>query len=238
MNQERSKVGWLGILMAVSLFFASCGSGEDFNSSVSNGSGGGTGISNMFSSPAEMGVGDLMPIEFDGSEEITIDFRDVVSGANFILSLGSSNYNGYGTSIQVGSASQSLPEVQNSLTSGMMVEEVAPDEVYGAQEMMSAWLRLSESDLHSYEDVIDDPNSTVGAKALGFKAPEMLKVLGCSRVCHRRLHMSMSMRVPDVSATMSSSTSTQGFQRAFSRIATSRSSVIISMRWLRGNFHS
>lgn len=148
-----------------------CGSGSDYSSELSSGNGGGTGISEIRSDPSDMGVGDIIAVNIESGDLFSLDFEGVDEEAQFILSIGSYDYGGYGSSVQLTSSSEVLPEV-GGLAKGMMVEpesEPDMDEVYGVDEIFSSWLRASESALDGFEEKISDPNETIGAKSLSFK---------------------------------------------------------------------
>lgn len=177
------KEGLLGMAFLAALVISGCGSDDSFSSNLSNGSNQGTGISNMFSSPAEMGVGDIMPIEFEDSTEMSIDFREVGSGANFILAVGSYNYAGSGTTMTLSAADMSLPE-PGALTKGMMLESTfSADDEYTPNEILSAWLRASESTLVDTEypatdaDTDDFLAKSMSLKAVSVGSVETFKVL-------------------------------------------------------------
>ncbi|MFH0800121.1 MAG: hypothetical protein V2A66_08085 [Pseudomonadota bacterium] len=172
---KRGPKGWgwgLGFMLVFLL--AGCGGYNDSSSTLSESSGGGssgggTGITNTFSSPAEMSVGDIMPIEF-GSSSVSVDFSSVASGAKFILTLGSSATAGSLSSIQL-STDLALPEL-DPLAKGM-VAQVAPlgdeSDGFGPQEMLSAWLRASETVLPSTEEPIQSVGDSSFSKAMSVK---------------------------------------------------------------------
>lgn len=146
-----------GLVLAAILCAAGCG-GSGADASIS--SGGGTGITNVFSSPAEMGVGDIMPIEFLDSEEVTVDFEGVSSSSEFILVLGNTEQGGYGSTISTAtdmSAPVELPEADKGL-----YEE--PD--LSAQEIVSHWMRAVEVDFSINEPVPEDAFLPSTSKAM------------------------------------------------------------------------
>lgn len=125
----------LGILLMVT-FGAGCGGG---GGDASLSSGGGTGITSTFDSPAEMGVGDIMPIELSESSEVTIDFDGVDSSSEFILVLGNASEGGAGSSITT-ATSASVPVPAND-------KALYGDELdMTAQEVISHWMRALEMD--------------------------------------------------------------------------------------------
>ena len=161
---------WIGELIAVTGIFllASCGGDSTSSSSLSESEGGGgTGISNTFDSPAKMGVGDIMSIPFDESTSVAVDFTGVEAGASFIVAIGSLNTSGAGTSMQL-SSDLSLPEY-DAAVGGMEVKSEGNgdvDNVYSAQEIMSAWLRASEDTLPASESLQADSVSMSKAAKL------------------------------------------------------------------------
>ena len=141
-RKTRKLIG--GLVLAVVLGVAGCGGGGA-NASLS--SEGGTGITNVFNSPAEMGVGDIMPIEFADSGEVLVNFDGVSSSSEFILVLGNVAQGGAGSSISTAtsmSAPVDLPETDKGL-----YEE--PD--LSAQEVLSHWMRAVEMDFSINESV-------------------------------------------------------------------------------------
>lgn len=173
----KSGIEWImetSIVAALILSIAGCGGSSSVSSelSESNGgsSGGGTGISNTFSSPAEMGVGDILPIEL-ADTTVSIDFSAVPTSERFILALGSYNSSGSGTSVQV-ATNIALPGDELA-KAAVSIGEEAPDEndVFGPQEILSAWLRASEENLDIDENLAGVSVSM--AKAAGIKAVSM-----------------------------------------------------------------
>lgn len=180
---RRGPAGWRKtvLLAMMALFAAACGGGSSVSSNLNSGNDGGTGITNTFSSPAEMGVGDIMPIEFTSVSEVTVDFSGVASGANFILAMGSSKTTGSGGSVQL-TTDIALPG--GGLSESIDVEaEAADDDGYGPQEIMHAWLRAGESTLHETETPAGGGGDLSFSKAMAFKAAsvgdtETFRVLG------------------------------------------------------------
>jgi hypothetical protein len=182
MRTGRREAGLMAVLV-ISLAVAGCGGSSSASSNLNSGgdSGGGTGITSIFDSPSEMGVGDIMPVEFDGSTQVLVDFSGVDSGAQFIMAVGSYSESGFGTSMRM-TSDLALPEPSN-LTKGMGIDGVEePEDGYGAAEILHAWLRASESDLHEYEIPVMEPAaskamSVDGAKAASVGSTETFKVL-------------------------------------------------------------
>jgi len=173
--KKMRKKGVFGTVLLLVIIFSGCGSSESFSSHLS--SGGGTGISNMFDSPAEMGVGDIMAIEFINSDEVEVDFKGVESGANFILAVGSYNYEGYSSTVTLAATDMSMPELNDpdSASKSMSLESegayLDDDDEYGANEILSAWLRASESTLSEVETPASFYSAnTYLTKSMGIKA--------------------------------------------------------------------
>ena len=161
----------LMVILVVFLAVAGCGGASNANSDLSSGGGssGGTGITSVFDSPSEMGVGDIMPIEFGDSAEALVDFVGVESGTKFVMAVGSYSESGSGTSMRMAS-DLALPE-PSSLTKGMGLDGVEePGDGYGAAEILHAWLRASESDLHEYEIPVMAPAASKAMSLGGMKA--------------------------------------------------------------------
>lgn len=166
-----------GAGLIILMMVAGCGGdgGSYSSGELSSGSQGGTGISNVFSSPSEMGIGDIMPIEFEGSNQVSVSFSGVESGANFILALGSSNTTGTGTTMQLATASEVAPEISGEFK-GLIADASAvepepdDDEAYGANEIFHSWIRASESELAYSEDAVHDAAPEIALKAMNFKA--------------------------------------------------------------------
>ncbi|HPW45911.1 MAG TPA: hypothetical protein PKU96_06040 [bacterium] len=169
-------LGWKVALVVAGLaVLTGCGAETYYSSDLSSGIGGGTGISEVRTTPSEMKVGDIMAVNIESGDLFSLDFEGVDEEAQFILSIGSYDYGGYGSSVQLTSHSEVLPEL-GGLAKGMMVEyEPEPDidEVYGVDEIFSSWLRASESTLDGFEEKIADPNETIGAKSLSFKTASL-----------------------------------------------------------------
>jgi hypothetical protein len=167
-------IGWLMAFgLAAALFVAGCGGSDGLSADLNSGGddNGGTGISNIFDSPAEMGVGDIMPIEFgEGETEVSVDFSDVDSDAQFILAVGSYDYTGGPINMQLGTASESLPAAGAQFRAMEIEGQFSPEQEYGPQEIMSAWLRASESTLSETEVRADAAANVQYAKSLGIKA--------------------------------------------------------------------
>ena len=151
-RKTRKLIGGLGLVAILSI--AGCGGG---GADASLSSEGGTGITNIFNSPAEMGVGDIMPIEFIEFDEVVVDFDGVSSSSEFILVLGNTAQGGVGSSISTAtsmSAPVDLPETDKGL-----YEE--PD--LSAQEVLSHWMRAVEMDFSVNEpmpEMAAYPNSS------------------------------------------------------------------------------
>lgn len=171
MKLERGKGLMALAIMAAAFLFTACGSTQSSTSDLSesdDGGSGGTGLSSTYSKPSELGVGDIMPIEFNSSS-VAVDFDGVASGANFILVLGSSQTSGSGSSIQMTADIADMP-----LAKAMAIEPAeAPfsdDDGFGPQEIMSAWLRASEDALQFTENISSKTLNDTQFKASTVKA--------------------------------------------------------------------
>lgn len=172
MKSGRKGWGEKVVLMFLIIFLAGCGgssSSANLTESEGGGGGGGTGISNSFDSPAEMGVGDLMPIEFGDATSVSVDFSGVEEGANFILAIGSSSTS-ISSSVMRLTSSLSAPE-NNALIKGMEISgDIENDGEYGSQEIFDAWLRASEDTLPDGEIPANASLSSGHYKAMAIKA--------------------------------------------------------------------
>ncbi|MFH1830117.1 MAG: hypothetical protein ABH871_05005 [Pseudomonadota bacterium] len=177
MKPKGRGTGWLILLILATLAAAGCGSGGSSTQDLSSGNGG-TGVSSIYSSPAELGVGDFMLASFD-STGYTLDFEGVADGAQFILAVGNSSNTGSASTMGL-SADVSIPDL---LAPGkfMSIEPVEEDDAYEANEIFSAWLRASESVLEENELPLDMVNNAnfkgMSAKAAGLGERENFRVL-------------------------------------------------------------
>ncbi len=175
MAREGLKSGWKVVAsLAFSVVLSACGSDSSTDASMSDGVGG-TGITSIFTSPSEMGVGDIMPIEFNGETEVAVDFGDVEDGAEFILAVGSYNYSGSGTQMRLAAGAESLDPLLSAKASFADYEDPFQGEEYGVQEVMSAWLRASESVLNATEVAGNAPSASAN-KALKASALKSMSV--------------------------------------------------------------
>lgn len=170
------------MLAMAALSFAGCGGydGAVDPSLSSFGMGdGGTGVTSLFDAPSEMSAGDIMPIEFNGTTSASVEFADVPADAEFILAIGSLNQSGSGSTISV-VGDVSLPMV-GSASKGMSIEsgedvsengEMA-DDGFGPGEILSAWLRASESELPSLEMPANEGFSPSESKSADIKAQSL-----------------------------------------------------------------
>lgn len=158
------------IIIIVPMALVACGSADTSDAELGSSTegGGGTGITSTFGSPSEMGVGDIMPIEFGEATSVSVDFSGVESGTNFILAVGSYNTSGSGTSMQL-AAALAAP-VEASLTKGIALDEDIEDGGFGPGEIMDAWLRASESELPFTEMPLRQMGETRAFKAISAKA--------------------------------------------------------------------
>lgn len=153
-----------GLIVAIfsAFFFAACGSESSSSGYNTERESGGVNFTNEYSSPEELGVGDIMYINFDSSGNATLDFAGVESTAKFILVVGSANESGAASSFQISSDLSAIVEKDVSA-------EINENEDYTADEILSAWLRAAEPDLAATEP--PPPEKTIGMKAMSvFKA--------------------------------------------------------------------
>lgn len=163
MKEKRTRGILVGGLAAV-ILLAGCG-GSGSTSYDLGSSAGGTGLTSSFDSPAEMGVGDIMPIEFPGDGEVVVDFTGVDTSSRFTLVVGNAKEGGAGTNIQL-STDMMVPMDDNmkALTS---VDPMDEDEM-SADEIISVWMRALEYDF-AFNEV--PPEEAVGlGKALATRA--------------------------------------------------------------------
>lgn len=171
-------------IVAAALLFSGCGDVSSSPTELSEGGGdgsSGTGLSSTYTMPSELGVGDIMPIEFADSSTVSVSFEGVSSGANFILLLGSSQESGSGATIQMTTniaADDTIAKAMGALPEA----ETSEDDAFGPQEIMHAWLRASEDALQYTEDVTSGVGSGTRfkastVKALGMGGTEEFRVL-------------------------------------------------------------
>ncbi len=163
-----------GLLLALIVVVSGCGgyTSSDTASSDDTSNTGGTNTSNLSQSPQELGVGDLMFIDA-ASGTTNVSFVGVADGSKFYLAVGSANTLGTSSSIQLGTASVSA-SIADIPFKGMGTDEVEEalldeNEVWGPNEMMSAWLRASEEGLHQTETPAMASGSST-AKGMTIKA--------------------------------------------------------------------
>ncbi|PIU57351.1 MAG: hypothetical protein COS89_04755, partial [Deltaproteobacteria bacterium CG07_land_8_20_14_0_80_38_7] len=145
---------WKDIWLSFVVIFATisligCGGGSTTSYSTSSGTESGTGgveFSNEYTSPAELGIGDLMYINFDELGDVSVDFSGVSPDAKFILITGSASDSGSGTAMQISSdITQGLEKDFDVIVSNEDVDEKDLD--LDASEILSAWLRASEFEI-------------------------------------------------------------------------------------------
>ncbi|MFH1653009.1 MAG: hypothetical protein ABIE74_03035 [Pseudomonadota bacterium] len=121
----------------------------------------GTGITNTVSSPAEMGIGDIMVIDFVDMEEAAFDFAGVDESSQFIMIVGSLSTSGQGSSIKLNSeGSISVGEDIDPLVKSV----VAGDDGYDASSILSSWLRAAEYELSTLDPI--EPSVDKGMKSV------------------------------------------------------------------------
>lgn len=156
-------------MISVVLVATGCGGNTDVGSSISSGGNGGTDVSSLFSSPAELGVGDFMVVEFDATSPMSMDFAGVEEGAKFIMAVGNAGENGGGSSIRL-QGSISLPDPL-SYGKSMGVDSAADEyDGYEVNEIFSAWLRAGEVSLNESEIPADEAYDAANFKGMSMKA--------------------------------------------------------------------
>ncbi len=167
------KYSSLAVMILSLALIGACG-GSSSTNPFDGSSGGGVEFTNEYSSPSELGVGDIMYVNFGGSSSATIDFSGVDSSAKFVLVVGSANEGGSAVSMSL--SSDLAAPVEKALSA-----EAAVDEEYSAEEIMSAWLRAAEQDLAVTEPVPEAAVSAVksmsAAKAVSMGQVETFRVL-------------------------------------------------------------
>ena len=157
-----NKYGMLMVVMLSIAALAACGGGSSFGDYNTSREEGGVEFTNEYSSPGELGAGDLMYVNFDASGYSTLDFTGVSDSAKFFLVVGSASESGTSTTFQI---SSDLSAVIEEDVSAQIVE----GDEYTADEILSIWLRTAEYDLAATE-----PNhfgKAIGLKDVGeFKA--------------------------------------------------------------------
>lgn len=150
MKEER-KGRLIGVVAAV-MMLAGCGGAGTTSYDLGSGTGG-TGLTNSFDSPAEMGVGDIMPIEFAADGSASVSFEGVDTSSRFIMVLGNAKQGGEGTSIQLSTNINAMMEGE----AGISVEaDLSGDENMSADEIVSTWMRALEIDYAINEPVPDE----------------------------------------------------------------------------------
>lgn len=160
---KTNKYNKLAVIILSMALVAACGGGGSSFDSYDTSSGGGVEFTNEYSSPGELGVGDLMYVNFDESGNATLNFSGVEPSAKFIMVVGSANETGASTSFQISSDISAVVEKDVSA-------EIAGDEDYSPDEILSAWLRAAEYDLSATEP-------PPFGKAMGVKASENFKAV-------------------------------------------------------------
>ncbi len=186
--KPRGKQGRIaGLLAGLMIAAVGCGGTSGTDSDIASDDGdnsGGTTISDLSQSPAELGVGDLMIFDMSAAG-VDVSFAGVTPGSKFILAAASGNSSGIGSSIQLASASIAA-EIADLPFKGMATDEVESavldeDALYGPNEMMSAWLRAAEAGLNETETPAIPAASgkfmAAASKAMGLGESETFRVL-------------------------------------------------------------
>lgn len=157
----------VGLAIFMAALISGCGGASSSSGdSGDSGSSGGTNTTLLRNVPKDLGVGDALIADIGSSASATLDFADVLSSAKFILAVGSYNETGASTSLSL-TGSLSLPSLDIG-AKGMEIEPQALSESdgYTPDDILSAWLRASESTLADNETPISGSLS----KALVAKA--------------------------------------------------------------------
>jgi hypothetical protein len=143
MKEGRKNKGLAGTFLAIIMVvLAGCGSGNEANYDLGSAAGG-TGLTNSFDSPVEMGVGDIMPIELSGSGAAEVDFSGVDTSERFILVLGNAKEGGSGVSMQLSTSISDTLEGEPNIS---VEANLTGDDEMQADEILSTWMRAIEVD--------------------------------------------------------------------------------------------
>lgn len=187
LNSQKSILCTLLLSLTLS---AACGSQEGVGSgsfgSDSLGSVGGTGVTNTVASPAEMSVGDIMPMQLGQGSQTIIDFSGVDDNAEFIFIAGSAQPGGSGSTVQLAADVSALADLSAKSYAAHSYSEEALDEeeaAYGAEDIFDAWLRAAETDLAlNHEEMggssLSASKSLQVSKAASLGDVETFRVLG------------------------------------------------------------
>lgn len=155
-GRKYGKLAGLAIISVI--FLTGCGSSGSFESAdLGSGNGGGISFTNEYSSPSELGAGDIMYVNFDDSNQSAIDFSGVAENSRFVLVVGSAAQGGNSSSFQLSS---------DVTSAGKSIDEsvdLTEDADVTADEILSTWLRAAEYDLALNEQA-------QAVKAIGIKA--------------------------------------------------------------------
>lgn len=144
---------------------AGCGSAGSTSYDLGSGTGG-TGLTSSFDSPAEMGVGDIMPIEFPSMGDVIVDFEGVEQQAKFVLVVGNAREGGVGSSIEL---SMDVSEPEEMGPAASMDADLVGDDEMTPDEVIGTWMRALEYDFALNEPVPEAVRAGKGmamAKAL------------------------------------------------------------------------
>lgn len=167
----------LAVIILLVAFSGGCGSSGSYGT-YDPGSEGGVEFTNEYSSPAELGVGDIMYVNFGDSDSALIDFAGVSADAKFYLVIGSANESGVSTSVSL------LSDLSAPIEKSMAVD-VAESRDHDAEEIMSSWLRAAEYDLAMTEPL-------PAAASVGMKGMSAMKAVGVGAVENFRVLSSLA----------------------------------------------
>lgn len=142
-----------------------------------------SGIPMVVDSTAAMAVGDIMLVQLR-EQDLVIDFAGVDEDAEFMMATGTSTV-GIPTSFLMSNdllldAVDTLSDVSAESGIGLGGADVAPSDEYGAQEILSAWLRASERELAVQAKPVPSCSASKGAssaKAVSEGARDSFRVL-------------------------------------------------------------
>lgn len=140
MKLKKRGIGAVGFL-TVLVVLAGCGSENTASYDLGSGAGG-TGLTESFESPVNMGVGDIMPVEFFEGKAM-LDFAGVPTTSDFVLVLGNAAKGGVGTTIQLSTDISPALEAKALLS---VDAGVSDEEELTADELVSHWMRAFEYD--------------------------------------------------------------------------------------------
>lgn len=146
-----------------------CGGSGSGTGSGSSGGGvsGGVTITNEVSAPSEMGVGDIMMLQYSTGETAEFDFEGVEDGSSYYVAVGSLDYDFGSHSVSVMNNAPPLGSYKSAVVAGG-VEEIGDDwENWSVSDAFDQHLRNVEAELAADYNlqVAEGDNFYSGAKA-------------------------------------------------------------------------